>query len=154
VAPLAVAAPQAALPAEAAPAAPELGGLTLLCVDDSPVNLLLLDQLLSRLGHTVVQAANGPEALEMLAARAFDLILMDIRMPGMSGMVVLDTLRRTGGPTRVTPAIALTADVTSGGLEHYLAAGVSGHTAKPIQVDELLGAMARAMTVDETAVAA
>jgi CheY-like chemotaxis protein len=75
-------------------------------------------------------------------------------MPGMSGMVVLDTLRRAGGPNRATPAIALTADVTSGGLEHYLAAGFSGHTAKPIQVDELLGAMARAMDAVETAAAA
>jgi CheY-like chemotaxis protein len=114
-------------------------------VDDNAVNLMVLDQLLSSLGHDIDKASSGPETLAILAAQAFDLVLLDIQMPGMSGIEVLKTLRATPGPNRDVAVIALTADVTSGGREHYLKLGFTEHESKPIQIENLLGAVARAM---------
>ena len=121
------------------------GDLDLLIVDDNAVNLLVLDQLLAVFGHRVVKASSGPEALDQLALRAFDLVLMDIQMPGMTGVEALQRLRSTRGPNRDAPVIALTADVTSGGRARYLELGFSEHSAKPIQIEDLMGAIARAM---------
>ncbi|MDB5418839.1 MAG: sensor histidine kinase/response regulator, partial [Phenylobacterium sp.] len=143
--PLALA--EASAPARAAepagPAAP--AGLKVLAVDDNAVNLLVLDQLLTSLGHRVAKAASGHEALEAMAAEPFDLVLLDIQMPGMTGIEVLATLRGQGGPNRHAPVVALTADVTSGGRERYLTLGFTEHAAKPIQIQELMEAIGRAM---------
>ncbi|MDB5475466.1 MAG: sensor histidine kinase/response regulator [Phenylobacterium sp.] len=144
--PLALAAGSAAAPALLAPAEPLLpAALTVLAVDDNAVNLLVLDQLLNSLGHRVAKAASGREALDALAGETFDLVLLDIQMPGMTGIEVLDRLRAAAGPNRHAPVVALTADVTSGGRERYLALGFTEHAAKPIQIQDLLEAMARAM---------
>jgi CheY-like chemotaxis protein len=126
-----------------------LAPLKVLAVDDNPVNLLVLDQLLTAFGHMVVKAEGGPEALARLAAEAFDLVMLDIHMPGMSGFDVLEALRASGGPNRAVPAIALTADVVSGGRERYLSAGFAEHASKPIQIGELMAAVARAVTPAE-----
>lgn len=120
-------------------------GLNVLCVDDNSVNLLVLDQLLTSLGHSVAKAASGSEALEILAAQAFDLVLLDIQMPGMTGIEALERLRAAPGPNRQAPVIALTADVTSGGRDRYLGLGFTEHASKPIQIVELTEAMARAL---------
>ncbi|MDB5493048.1 MAG: sensor histidine kinase/response regulator [Phenylobacterium sp.] len=143
--PLALA--EASAPARAAePAGPTApAGLKVLAVDDNAVNLLVLDQLLTSLGHQVAKAASGREALEAMAAEPFDLVLLDIQMPGMTGIEVLATLRGQGGPNRHAPVVALTADVTSGGRERYLTLGFTEHAAKPIQIQELMAAIGRAM---------
>jgi signal transduction histidine kinase/CheY-like chemotaxis protein len=123
--------------------------LDLLIVDDNAVNLLVLEQLLAPFGHRIVTASEGPEALERLARQAFDMVLMDIQMPGMTGIEVLRRLRATPGPNADVPVIALTADVTSGGRARYLELGFNEHGAKPIQIVDLLGAMARALCGSE-----
>ena len=130
--------------------ADDLRPLAVLAVDDNAVNLTVLDQILSALGHDVTKAASGAEALQMLAARPFDLVLMDIQMPGMTGIEALRRLRQTPGENRAVPVIALTADVTSGGREHYQALGFTEHEAKPIQVRGLMEAMARALNAPAT----
>jgi len=109
------------------------------------VNLLVLDQLLASFGHEVAKAASGPEALAALAQRPFDLVLLDIQMPGMTGVEVLQQLRADEGPNRDAPVVALTADVTSGGRKRYLDLGFTDHSPKPIQIHDLMGAIARAM---------
>jgi len=124
--------------------APGLGALTVLAVDDNTVNLLVLEQLLGSLGQTVVKAGSGEAALEILGEQVFDLVLADIQMPGMTGTELLHRVRATPGPNQATPMIALTADVTSGGRQRYLDLGFDEHAAKPIQLAELLGAIARA----------
>jgi signal transduction histidine kinase/CheY-like chemotaxis protein len=143
--PLALAeAPAPAVPAE--PARPEpTKALKVLAVDDNAVNLLVLKQILDGLGHAVAKAASGHEALEALMAEPFDLVLLDIQMPGMSGVDVLARLRADAGPNREVPVIALTADVTSGGRKRYLSLGFTEHAAKPIQIPDLIAAMDRAM---------
>jgi signal transduction histidine kinase/CheY-like chemotaxis protein len=147
--PLALATAPAAADAPAEPPKPEpTKALKVLAVDDNAVNLLVLEQILDGLGHHVAKAASGHEALEALMAEPFDLVLMDIQMPGMSGVDVLARLRADEGPNRVAPVIALTADVTSGGRKRYLALGFTEHAAKPIQIPDLVAAMDRAMETD------
>jgi len=74
----------------ASPRSPQAG--TLLVVDDNRVNRLLLGRELEQLGHTVTFAENGRQALEALARRAVDLVLLDIEMPEMDGYQVLEAL--------------------------------------------------------------
>ncbi|MDB5804039.1 MAG: domain S-box protein, partial [Betaproteobacteria bacterium] len=116
-----------------------------LAVDDNAVNLLVLDQLLTAFGHTVAKASSGPEALGLLAAQPFDIVLLDIQMPGMTGIEVLQRLRETPGPNPQAPVVAFTADVTSGGREHFQSLGFTDHESKPIQVQSLVDAMTRAL---------
>nr|MEA2797027.1 two-component system, sensor histidine kinase [Phenylobacterium sp.] len=131
--------------ADAVVAAIPLTGLRILTVDDNAVNLLVLDQLLSSFEHEVAKAASGAEALAALAVTPFDLVLLDIQMPGMTGVEVLQQLRAGDGPNRDAPVVALTADVTSGGRKRYLELGFTEHSAKPIQIQELMEAIERAM---------
>jgi CheY-like chemotaxis protein len=66
-------------------------------------------------------------------------------MPGMTGVECLQKLRETPGPNQEVPVVALTADVTSGGREHFRSLGFTDHESKPIQVQSLVEAMARAL---------
>ena len=111
--------------------------LSILIVDDNPVNLKVLDQILAAFGHQVTKAGDGPEALAAAARRPFDVILLDIQMPGMSGVEALKALRETDGPNRETRALAVTADVLSRDRGGYLSLGFCGHIAKPIRVNDL-----------------
>jgi len=122
-----------------------LSGLQVLAVDDNAVNLLVLDQLLASFGHEVAKAASGAEALAAMAVRRFDLILLDIQMPGMTGVEVLQQLRAGDGPNREAPVVALTADVTSGGRKRYLDLGFTEHSPKPLQIEALMESISRAM---------
>jgi signal transduction histidine kinase/CheY-like chemotaxis protein len=131
-------------PAALAAIAQEVRAVRVLAVDDNAVNLLVLDQLLTAFGHTVSKAASGPEALALLAAEAFDIVLLDIQMPGMTGVEALQRLRGMPGPNQDVPVVALTADVTSGGREHFRSMGFTDHESKPIQVQSLVEAMTRA----------
>jgi len=130
---------------EAADMAAPPVGLSILAVDDNAVNLMVLDQLLSSFGHSVAKASSGAEALAITAERTFDLILLDIQMPGMTGVEVLQTLRATEGPNRDAPVVALTADVTSGGRRRYLELGFTEHSPKPIQIQDLMESISRAV---------
>jgi signal transduction histidine kinase/CheY-like chemotaxis protein len=123
----------------------EVDRLSILIVDDNPTNLMVLEQVLRALGHDTVKATDGPDALDLCGSQAFDLAVMDIQMPGMSGVEVLRRLRGAPGPNRRIPVVALTADVTSGGRAHYLGAGFNEHCSKPIQIPELMGAIGRAV---------
>jgi signal transduction histidine kinase/ActR/RegA family two-component response regulator len=137
----------AAVPAEAnEPQSLAIDALRVLAVDDNAVNLLVLDQLLTSLGHSVSKASGGAEALRALSDETFDLVLTDIQMPGLTGLDVLESLRAAPGPNQAVPVIALTADVTSGGRQRYLDQGFTEHAAKPIQLQELLGAIIRAVS--------
>jgi signal transduction histidine kinase/CheY-like chemotaxis protein len=118
--------------------------LRILAVDDHAVNLLVLEQLLSPQGHRVSKAATAAEALKLAGAEAFDVILMDIHLPRMSGMQALKSLRTAEGANRVTPVIALTADVVSRGEAEYRALGFAGLVTKPVEAEALFAALHRA----------
>jgi signal transduction histidine kinase/ActR/RegA family two-component response regulator len=145
--------PLADAPAEVAPSVIEpqarteveaIASVRVLAVDDNPINLLVLEQLLASLGLEVVRAEGGEQALALLAEAPFDLLLTDIQMPDITGIELLRRLRVSPGPNRHIPAIALTADVTSGGRQLYLELGFAEHSPKPIQLEDLLDAIVRA----------
>jgi CheY-like chemotaxis protein len=118
--------------------------LRVLHVDDDPMNLRVVQEILTAFGHTAVMAASGQEALEHLGAEAFDVVLMDIHMPEMSGIEVVERLRASVGPERNTPVIALTADVLSRRPQDYAALGFNDFVSKPILVSGLMASLQRA----------
>ena len=135
----AAAATQAAAPADA-PTAPAAGRVLL--VEDNLVNSLLAETVLRNWGWQVTTAASGPAAIQLFAVRPFDLVLMDIQMPGMDGETTARALREHPNPQRAaTPVIALTARAQAGEAERLQAAGFAGYLAKPYREMQLLEAM-------------
>ncbi|RAK60595.1 hypothetical protein DJ021_12660 [Phenylobacterium hankyongense] len=118
--------------------------LTILHTDDDPMNLRVVREILTAFGHTSRQALSGREALDHLGREAFDVVLMDIHMPAMSGIEVVRRLRASVGPERLVPVIALTADVLSRTRAEYLALGFNDFVSKPILVSRLIQSIARA----------
>lgn len=114
----------------------------ILLVEDNAVNRKLAITRLASWGHTVEVAENGQLALDMLADKPFDIILMDVQMPVMGGFEATARIRameQTSG--RHTPIIAMTANAMSGDRERCLAAGMDNYVAKPIRHDELFNAL-------------
>ncbi|SET92463.1 PAS domain S-box protein [Hymenobacter actinosclerus] len=115
-----------------------LRGRRVLLVEDHPVNQQLALLMLEGWAVEAHVASDGPEALQQLEARLYDVVLMDIQMPGMSGLDVTHELRRHPDPHRAdTPVIALTANVMRSDDEAYRAAGLD-YLSKPFEEEELL----------------
>jgi signal transduction histidine kinase/DNA-binding response OmpR family regulator len=113
--------------------------LRILLAEDVPENQELAVALLEQWGHSVVVAANGREAVQKFDGRSFDVILMDVQMPEMSGLEALAAIRqREKGMGCRTPIIAVTAHAVRGDRERYLAAGMDGYVPKPIRPEQLL----------------
>ncbi|MBU1376425.1 MAG: response regulator [Alphaproteobacteria bacterium] len=117
--------------------------LKVLHVDDDPMNLRVVQEILGAFGHQAVMACSGKEALERLACEAFDIMLLDIHMPGMTGIEVIERLRASTGPERSVPVIALTADVYSRRPAEYVALGFNDFVSKPILVSGLMATIRR-----------
>ena len=117
--------------------------LKVLHVDDDPMNLRVVQEILGAFGHQAVMACSGKEALERLATETFDIMLLDIHMPGMTGIEVIERLRASTGPERDVPVIALTADVYSRRPAEYVALGVNDFVSKPILVSGLMATIKR-----------
>jgi CheY-like chemotaxis protein len=114
--------------------------LTVLLVEDEPVNRISVLRLLEKLGHTVVTADDGFQALERIRSGEFDIVLMDIQMPGMDGMAATRLIRdddSLGDKARV-PIIALTAHAMKGDREKFLDAGMDDYLAKPVDFTDLV----------------
>ncbi|MFW5768500.1 MAG: PAS domain S-box protein, partial [Spirochaetota bacterium] len=113
--------------------------LHILVVDDNFVNRKVVTKFLDRLGHTSETAESGGEALELAGQNRYDLVLMDIEMPEMSGIEAAERLRSSAGlatPSDV-PIIALTAHALRGDRERFIEAGMDGYVSKPIDMAEL-----------------
>lgn len=138
-APPAVFAPRA----EAAPSEEPAGFVpkSVLLVDDNPRNLFVLSTILSGAGHEVTTADSGVDALELLAGRAFDIVLLDMVMPDVDGFDVMRESRQAG-PNSETPIVACTANVLPQQVAAYRQAGAAGVLPKPIDVAEVLGMIA------------
>ncbi|HEX8327938.1 MAG TPA: PAS domain S-box protein [Hymenobacter sp.] len=129
-------------PASPSPAtlAPEAGRILL--VEDNLVNSLLAETVLRNWGWQVTTAASGLAAIQLFEHRRFDLVLMDIQMPGMDGETAAQALREHPDPIRSsTPIIALTARAQAGESERLQAAGFAGYLAKPYREEQLLEIM-------------
>lgn len=108
-------------------------GLTVLIVDDEPVNRLVLARMVELLGARWLEAASGDEALDLLRDQAVDVVLMDIQMPRMNGIETVEQLRARPGPNREAPVVALTGDTTRNRRE-YLQLGFDDYANKPISL--------------------
>ncbi len=124
--------------------APEDRSLRILHVDDVPMNLQIIQDILTTFGHISVMASSGAEALDHLRRETFDVVLMDIHMPGMDGLEVVRHLRSMAGPGRDTPVIALSAYVLSRKREEYLALGFNDFLTMPILMFDLITSIQRA----------
>ena len=134
------AAPLPEAPPARPPTAPALGRVLL--VEDNLVNSLLAETVLRNWGWQVTTAASGPAAIQLFEHRPFDLVLMDIQMPGMDGETAAGALRQHPDPARAaTPVIALTARAQAGEAERLRAAGFAGYLAKPYREEQLLHAI-------------
>jgi PAS domain S-box-containing protein len=129
--PVGEAAPTAA-GADPAPGMPRRE-LQVLLAEDHPINQKLASLLLARMGHHCTLAQDGTQALDLLAQHPFDLVLMDVMMPGMDGLTALARLRQREADTgRRTPVLMVTAHAMTGDRERFLAAGADGYVSKPI----------------------
>jgi signal transduction histidine kinase/CheY-like chemotaxis protein/HPt (histidine-containing phosphotransfer) domain-containing protein len=137
-----VAAP--AHPDQAAALHGETTCLRILLAEDNAINRLLAVRLLEDEGHLVRCAGNGREAVEAMTSDTFDLVLMDLQMPEMSGLEATAAIRarerETGGHV---PIIALTAHAMRGDRERCLAAGMDDYLSKPIMPEQLFAAISR-----------
>jgi len=115
----------------------------ILVVDDLDVNRELVRAILEATGHSVQEAAGGADAVKAALQTRFDLILMDLQMPGMDGFAAASAIRGLASPNQRTPIVALTANVLPEHVRAAAQAGMNDHIGKPISPAELLGAVAR-----------
>ena len=111
---------------------------TILLAEDNEVNQLIIEEVFDEHHAELVIVENGRQAVEAASSRRFDLILMDIDMPVMTGAAALREIRKREGPSQRTPAFVLTADATAANRLGYLEAGADDCLIKPINVDDLL----------------
>jgi len=118
--------------------------MRILVAEDNEFNAQLMEQLLTRRGHRVRLVGDGKEALALAGERDFDLLLLDIHMPGMDGLQVIRTIReREAAEGGHLPVIALTARSRTEDREKCLAAGMDDFLTKPVHMPDLLAAMDR-----------
>jgi PAS domain S-box-containing protein len=122
--------------------APPLVGLKVLIAEDNEVNQRIALAMLKRLGHHAVLVPNGQAAVDQSERETFDVVLMDVQMPELSGLDAATMIRRRERYTgQKLPIIALTAHAMEGDKERCLAAGMSSYLSKPLTLDELKAAL-------------
>jgi two-component system, sensor histidine kinase len=111
--------------------------LNILVVEDNQINQQVLSGLLESMEQLAHICDNGPDAIDAVANGNFDLVLMDVQMPGMSGIDAAREIRKLKGPAGELPIIAVTANSMEGDRENCLAAGMTDFLTKPIDVSLL-----------------
>jgi CheY-like chemotaxis protein len=122
---------------------------TVLCVEDNPANLMLMETLLDRRTDIrLLTARNGKRGIEIAHAAQPDVILMDINLPGISGITALKILREDPATAHI-PVIALSANAMPRDIEKGLDAGFFRYLTKPIKVNEFMDTLNAALTFSE-----
>lgn len=109
----------------------------IMVVEDDMINMMLITEVLKKMGYSLITANNGKEALEILRQYTPALILMDINMPEMDGFETTRFIRNMEEPIRSIPIIALTADAMTGDREKCIAAGMNSYISKPFRLEEI-----------------
>ncbi len=113
--------------------------LNILMAEDNPTNQKFMKIMLEKMGHKVTAVINGKNAVEVVQANDFDVILMDVQMPEMDGFEATGRIRDYHGKVgRYTPIVAMTAHAMKGDRENCLKAGMDDYVSKPIQIKELI----------------
>lgn len=115
----------------------EQRALNILVVDDVPMNREMICRFLLKDGHTVQEAENGLQAIELAQNQAFDVILMDVDMPVCNGLDATRTIRSTSGLSQGAHIIALTGYAFGKDIEAVMTSGMNAHLAKPINFKKL-----------------
>ena len=110
----------------------------ILLVEDSLINQAVMAAMLRNAGHLVDLADSGTKGIEAASEKNYDIILMDVSMPDMSGMEATAIIRQLGGGAASVPIIAITAHALAGYQEMCLASGMNGYATKPISQKDLL----------------
>ena len=136
----------------ASPQTETVNRIRVLIAEDNIVNQRLALRLLEKKGYDAAVADNGLKALALLADQKFDLVLMDVQMPGMNGFEATAAIRQQEETTgKHIPVIAMTAHAIKGDDERCLAAGMDGYVSKPIHPEELFRLIAQLAPQPEAA---
>jgi signal transduction histidine kinase/CheY-like chemotaxis protein len=119
-------------------------GLRILVAEDNPVNQLLIEAFLKRMGHHPSLVENGHLALEQAAQQSWDLVLMDMQMPELDGVGATRAIRQLAGAASRVPIVAMTANARAEDRQDCLDAGMDDFVSKPIDWGELQAAIERA----------
>lgn len=121
--------------------------LRILLAEDNVVNQKLATRMLERVGYRVDITNNGYEALDAIERQRYDVVLMDIQMPEMDGLEASRRICARWDKTRRPRIIAMTANAMEGDREACLAAGMDDYISKPVRIEELLGALKKAVPI-------
>ncbi|MCQ1536994.1 response regulator [Methanosarcina sp. KYL-1] len=105
----------------------------ILIVEDNPMNMELILDLLEFYGHSVTGAEDGIKALERLSEKKFDIILLDMQLPKMDGLELLARIKKNPSTADI-PVIAVTAHAMKGSEEHFIEMGCVDYISKPIDI--------------------
>ncbi|MGH6909557.1 MAG: ATP-binding protein [Phenylobacterium sp.] len=125
-------------------------GVRVLVTDDHPANRELVRLFLAGIGAEITEAEDGEVAVKVAAEQAFDVILMDLRMPKLDGIGAVTRIRGVAGPNQATPILAFTADAESAFDDRLQALGFDGAVAKPVEPGRLIAAVLGALATNET----
>jgi CheY-like chemotaxis protein len=122
--------------------------LQVMLVEDNLVNQILCSTILKKIGHVVVLASHGQEALDLFAKQAWDVILMDMQMPVMDGLDATRAIRALELPGHHTPIVAMTANAMESDRQLCLQAGMDDYLSKPFKFLELKAILEKAIGRD------
>jgi signal transduction histidine kinase/CheY-like chemotaxis protein len=128
-------------PAAAAP--PAGTGARILLAEDNEINQEIARTVLEAAGHRVDVVGDGAAAVMAVHGGGYDLVLMDVQMPVMDGLTATKRIRALDGPGRLTPIVAMTANVLPQQVAQFRAAGMDDHVGKPFKREELFAAIER-----------
>jgi len=109
----------------------------IMVIEDDPINMMLINEVLTKMGFVVLKADNGKKAIEILPQHYPSLIFMDVNMPEMDGYATTKLIRKMPEPWCSLPVIALTADAMIGDRERCIEAGMNDYVSKPFRIDEI-----------------
>ncbi|MBN2158764.1 MAG: response regulator [Spirochaetes bacterium] len=121
---------------------------TILLIEDNEQNRYLATFLLKKQGYTVVAAPDGPSGIDLAVQGGYDLIVLDILLPGMDGYAVARALRDNTA-TRDIPVVAVTSYAMVGDREKAIAAGCNGYIEKPIDPETFVSEIERYLPISK-----
>ena len=132
--------------------APTLSSLNILLTEDNPVNQKVALRVLKHLGYQADVVNNGREAVEAIESKSYDLILMDIQMPEMSGLEATEYIREREIASQLAPVaiVAITANASHDDQFTCSDAGMNDYISKPIQIDKLKDILQRYEAIKNT----
>ena len=114
-----------------------MAGEQILVVEDNEKNMKLFRDVIRATGYRALEASTGEQALLLAASHRPALVLMDVRLPDMTGVEALSRLRMDER-TALIPVLAVTAQAMKGDRQRFIEAGFDGYLSKPVDIDELL----------------